>query len=127
MIRETYLAKFFQKTLIFKDFCRKFFFFQDSCRRCKSCKDLVRIWQESHYLQESSKIGVFCKILQHSVRILHYLASCCRNLARILKEIQFAHQLYERSLTSNGVDRSINAVVVTFSSKTEQKLLSTVK
>ena len=52
-------------------------------------QNLVRIFQETPYLLESYKNDKFCKILQDSVRIMHYLASSCMNLARILKEMHF--------------------------------------
>ena len=50
---------------------------------------LARILQDLPCLPEFSKIGNFCKILQDSVSITHYLPSSCKNLTRILKEMHF--------------------------------------
>ena len=58
---------------------------QDSCRRCKFCRNsadnliFARIFQETSNLQESYQIGYFCKILHNPEGIMHGLATSCKN------------------------------------------------
>ena len=78
--------KFFQKISFLAKFLQTIRIFQESCRQCNSCKNLVRILQSTP-CQNPQRLVIFCKILQDPVRIMHYLPNFCRNHARILKEM----------------------------------------
>ena len=86
------LQRFLQKNLFLARFLQTILIFQEFCRKRNSCKNRVKILQETPSQPKSSKIGrlvMFCKILQDSVRLMHYLPSSCQNLAKILKEKHF--------------------------------------
>ena len=75
-------CRFFQKISIFKDFCRLFKLYKNIAENVI----LERILYESskrHLLCENlSMLVFFSKILQNSSRLMHYLASSCKNLRR---------------------------------------------
>ena len=61
-----YVQRFFKKNLHISRFLQTMSVFQESCRKRNSCKNLVRILQETSYLPEFSRLVLFvrsCRIL----------------------------------------------------------------
>ena len=63
--KNSFLARFLQTMSILQESCRK----RNSCKKRPVCHNLPRL-------------VIFCKILQDSVRLMHYLPRSCKNPER---------------------------------------------
>ena len=80
------LQRFLQKNLFLARFLQTMSIFQESCKRCNSCRNLLKVLQETPSLPESSKIGIFvrsCTILSRMWNIMHYFYRILQDLTKI--------------------------------------------
>ena len=83
------LQTFLQKNLFLARFLQTMAIFQESCRKRNSYKNLVKSCKKRLICQNVPRLVIFSKILQDSVRIMHYPPSFYKSLARILREMHF--------------------------------------